>query len=69
MYYISTVTKQVNTLVLIQKSFQVGLVQTVFELPLRAFIPPEHFVVVLWYDLDPVITVCSHRLAPNPVAI
>lgn len=43
--------------------------QTAFKRPLRAFVPPEHIVVGLWYDLDPVITVCSHRLAPNPVAI
>lgn len=33
--------------------------QTAFKHPLRAFVPPEHFAVVLWYDLDPAITVCS----------
>lgn len=40
-----------------------------FKHPARAFVPPELFVVGLWYDLDPVITVCSHRLAPIPAAI
>lgn len=42
---------------------------TAFKHPLRVFVPPEHFAVGLWYDLDPAITVCSQCLAPNPVAI
>lgn len=43
--------------------------QTAFKHPDRAFVRPEVFVVGLWYDPDPVMTVCSHRLAPIPAAI